>query len=171
LNNEINHIAEGNLGKPIKFTSGNKDLYGYVEENGVKRNLTKEEFDNYEKERRDKFKNYMNKKRNKLKEEIRRFEENYNPYEILGLEQNDLNISNIRVSFRDTLTNQGQLFNVLSDGKVDINQHTNNLTLKTINLKFVKPENKETPKTIEHKPIEDNLVKLPTNPVKIKLVK
>lgn len=35
--------------KPIKFTSGNNDLYGYVEENGVKRNLTKEEFDNYEK--------------------------------------------------------------------------------------------------------------------------
>jgi hypothetical protein len=31
-------------------------------------------------------------------------------------------ISDIRVSFRDTVTNQGQLFNVLSNGNVDINQ-------------------------------------------------
>ena len=35
---------------------------------------------------------------------------------------NLLNISNLRVSFRDTLTNVSQTFNVLSNGNVDVNQ-------------------------------------------------
>jgi hypothetical protein len=35
---------------------------------------------------------------------------------------NLLNLSNLRVSFRDTLTNVGQTFNVLSNGNVDVNQ-------------------------------------------------
>jgi hypothetical protein len=35
---------------------------------------------------------------------------------------NLLNLSNLRVSFRDTLTNTNQNFNVLSNGNVDINQ-------------------------------------------------
>lgn len=48
----------------------------------------------------------------------------------VDINSNLLNISNIRVSFRDTLTNQGQLFNVLSDGKVDINQSL--LTANTV---------------------------------------
>lgn len=34
--------------RPIKYTSSTSDRYGYVNENGVKRDLTKEEFENYE---------------------------------------------------------------------------------------------------------------------------
>jgi hypothetical protein len=33
--------------KPIKYTSSTNDRYGYVEENGVKRDLTKQEFEDY----------------------------------------------------------------------------------------------------------------------------
>ena len=40
----------------------------------------------------------------------------------VDINSNLLSLSNIRVSFKDTLTNQGQLFNVLADGKVDVNQ-------------------------------------------------
>ena len=40
----------------------------------------------------------------------------------VDINSNLLSLSNVKVSFRDTLTNQGQLFNVLADGKVDINQ-------------------------------------------------
>jgi hypothetical protein len=40
----------------------------------------------------------------------------------VDLNSNLYNLSNLKVSFRDTLTNQGQLFSVLADGTVDINQ-------------------------------------------------
>jgi len=40
----------------------------------------------------------------------------------VDLNSNLYNLSNLRVSFKDTLTNQGQLFPVLADGTVDINQ-------------------------------------------------
>ena len=40
----------------------------------------------------------------------------------VDLNSNLYNLSNLRVSFRDTVTNQGQLFPVLADGTVDINQ-------------------------------------------------
>jgi hypothetical protein len=40
----------------------------------------------------------------------------------VDINSNLLSLSNIKVSFKDTLTNQGQLFNVLADGKVDVNQ-------------------------------------------------
>jgi hypothetical protein len=40
----------------------------------------------------------------------------------VDLNSNLYNLSNLRVSFRDTITNQGQLFPVLADGTVDINQ-------------------------------------------------
>jgi len=40
----------------------------------------------------------------------------------VDINSNLLAISDVRVSFRDTVTNQGQLFNVLSNGNVDINQ-------------------------------------------------
>ena len=40
----------------------------------------------------------------------------------VDLNSNLYNLSNLRVSFRDTATNQGQLFSVLADGSVDINQ-------------------------------------------------
>jgi len=40
----------------------------------------------------------------------------------VDLNSNLYNLSTLKVSFRDTATNQGQLFNVLADGTVDINQ-------------------------------------------------
>jgi hypothetical protein len=40
----------------------------------------------------------------------------------VDINSNLLAISDIKVSFRDTVTNQGQLFSVLSNGNVDINQ-------------------------------------------------
>ena len=40
----------------------------------------------------------------------------------VDLNSNLYNLSALKVSFKDTLTNQGQLFSVLADGTVDINQ-------------------------------------------------
>ena len=40
----------------------------------------------------------------------------------VDLNSNLYNLSTLKVSFRDTVTNQGQLFSVLADGTVDINQ-------------------------------------------------
>ena len=40
----------------------------------------------------------------------------------VDLNSNLYNLSSLKVSFRDTVTNQSQLFSVLSDGSVDINQ-------------------------------------------------
>jgi hypothetical protein len=40
----------------------------------------------------------------------------------VDLNSNLYNLSSLKVSFRDTATNQGQLFSVLADGSVDINQ-------------------------------------------------
>ena len=40
----------------------------------------------------------------------------------VDLNSNLYNLSSLKLSFRDTLTNQGQLFSVLADGTVDINQ-------------------------------------------------
>lgn len=50
--------------------------------------------------------------------------QNYGKYVTakVDLNSNLYNLSNLRVSFRDTVTNQGQLFAVLSDGSVDVNQ-------------------------------------------------
>ncbi len=59
-----------------------------------------QEYEKHEKQRRSKFKSYMDKKREKLREEIRKFESQYNPYEILGLEHGDLEISNIRKAYK-----------------------------------------------------------------------
>ena len=39
--------SQEQIGKPIKYTSSTNDRYGYVEENGVKRDLTKQEFEDY----------------------------------------------------------------------------------------------------------------------------
>jgi GNAT superfamily N-acetyltransferase len=49
INEKITNVdaKKEEFSKPIKYTSPTNDLYGYVEENGVKRDLTKEEFDNY----------------------------------------------------------------------------------------------------------------------------
>ncbi len=67
-----------------------------------RKNYQKEEedFEKHEKDRRSKFKSYMERKREKLQQEIRKFEENYNPYEILGLTEGDLEISNIRKAYK-----------------------------------------------------------------------
>jgi len=50
--------------------------------------------------------------------------QNYGKYVTakVDLNTNLYNLSNLKLSFRDTATKQGQLFSVLSDGSVDINQ-------------------------------------------------
>jgi hypothetical protein len=50
--------------------------------------------------------------------------QNYGKYVTakVDLNSNLYNLSSLKVSFRDTVTKQGQLFSVLSDGSVDINQ-------------------------------------------------
>ena len=50
--------------------------------------------------------------------------QNYGKYVTakVDLNSNLYNLTGLKVSFRDTLTNTGQLFNVLSDGSVDVNQ-------------------------------------------------
>jgi hypothetical protein len=50
--------------------------------------------------------------------------QNYGKYVTakVDLNSNLYNLSSLKLSFRDTATNQGQLFSVLSDGSVDINQ-------------------------------------------------
>ncbi len=82
----------------IEFNKAN--FNDRIEEYEKNYNKEEEEFEAYEKERKSKFKSYMDKKREKLRQEIKKFEENYNPYEILGLEQNDLDISNIRKAYK-----------------------------------------------------------------------
>lgn len=59
------------------------------------------------------------------------FDQNIGKYVTATVDVNSnlLNLSTLKVSFRDPSTNIGQLFNVLSDGKVDINQ--NSLTANT----------------------------------------
>lgn len=51
--------------------------------------------------------------------------QNYGKYVTAKVDANSnlLNISNLKVSFRDTITNTGQLFSVTSAGDVDINQN------------------------------------------------
>jgi hypothetical protein len=48
----------------------------------------------------------------------------------VDLNSNLYNLSSLKLSFRDTLTNQGQLFSVLADGTADINQSL--LTANTV---------------------------------------
>jgi len=52
------------------------------------------------------------------------FDQNIGKYVTANVDVNSnlLNLSTLKLSFRDPATNIGQLFNVLSDGKVDINQ-------------------------------------------------
>lgn len=49
INEKITNVdvEKEEFSKPIKYTSPTNDLYGYVEENGVKRDLTKQEFEDY----------------------------------------------------------------------------------------------------------------------------
>jgi hypothetical protein len=58
------------------------------------------EFENSEKERRKQFEKNENEKRDFLNNEIKKFELNYNPWEILDLKYNDYNISNITKAYR-----------------------------------------------------------------------
>jgi curved DNA-binding protein CbpA len=58
------------------------------------------EFRKQEESRRSKFNRYIDRKKEKLRDEIKRFEENYNPFEILGLEDGDLEMGNIRKAYK-----------------------------------------------------------------------
>ena len=94
-NNQID--TPKNLEK-IEFTP-----YNFNEEvNTFKNRISNErtEFENSEKERRKNFENLENNKKNYLQEQIKLFENNYNPWSILGLNDNDYNINNIKKGYK-----------------------------------------------------------------------
>ena len=82
----------------IKFTPYNFD----EEVNSFKQNIDTErvEFENKEKERRKMFERSEKDKQKYLEIQIKKFEAEYNPWEILGLEQNDYNINNIKKAYK-----------------------------------------------------------------------
>jgi curved DNA-binding protein CbpA len=59
-----------------------------IEEYQKQQENEKREFEEEERKRRNQFDEYMKRKSDHLQKEIQRFEENYNPFEILGLPQN-----------------------------------------------------------------------------------
>lgn len=95
-NNQLD-IPKKNLEK-IEFTP-----YNFKEEvTSYKKNISNErlEFENNEKERRKIFDNLEKNKKNYLEEQIKIFEKNYNPWDILGLKDNDYNINNIKKAYK-----------------------------------------------------------------------
>ena len=65
-----------------------------------KLNSEREDFENSEKERRKMFENLEKNKKDYLQEQIKLFENKYNPWEILGLKMNDYNIANIKKAYK-----------------------------------------------------------------------
>lgn len=63
-------------------------------------NDEREEFEEQERNRRVQFDNNENKKKDFLNNQIKKFESTYNPWELLGLEYNDYNISNIKKAYK-----------------------------------------------------------------------
>lgn len=77
--------------------------YNFNEEvNKFKENIDIEkiEFEKNEKIRREKFESTINNKTEYLRNQIQKFEENYNPWEILGMNNYDLDINNIKKSYK-----------------------------------------------------------------------
>ena len=94
-NNEIDKPK--NIDK-IEFTP-----YNFNEEVTKFKNDINNERTNFEiteKERRKKFEKVENDKQSYLNNQIKHFEESYNPWEILGMTMNDLNINNIKKSYK-----------------------------------------------------------------------
>ncbi len=58
------------------------------------------EFEKEERRRRDEFEEHMNKKSDFLKKKIKEFEDNYNPYEILGLSKFNLSEKEVKKSYK-----------------------------------------------------------------------
>ena len=82
----------------VKFTPFNFN----DEVDKFKQGLSKEqqEFEENERKRREHFNKSHKEKEDYLNSQIRHFEENYNPWEILGLEYNDLDLNNIRKAYK-----------------------------------------------------------------------
>jgi hypothetical protein len=95
-NNELD-IPKKNFDN-IKFTpfNFNEDVTKF--KNQISNERT--EFENNERERRKNFDQLEEKKRNYLNNQINNFEETYNPWKILGLNKNDLNIANIKKAYK-----------------------------------------------------------------------
>ena len=77
--------------------------YNFGEEvDKIKKTLNKErvEFENEEKNRRRLFEQEDNNKKKFLEKQIKKFESEYNPWEILGLKNNDYNINNIKKAYK-----------------------------------------------------------------------
>jgi hypothetical protein len=95
-NNELD-IPKKNFDN-IKFTpfNFNEDVTKFKKQ--ISNDRT--EFENNERERRKNFDQLEEKKRNYLNNQINNFEETYNPWKILGLNKNDLNIANIKKAYK-----------------------------------------------------------------------
>ena len=63
-------------------------------------NDEREEFEEHERQRRVQFDSNEVHKKEFLNSQIKKFESNYNPWELLGLEYNDYNISNIKKAYK-----------------------------------------------------------------------
>ena len=63
-------------------------------------NDEREEFEEHERQRRVQFDSSEINKKEFLNSQIKKFESNYNPWELLGLEYNDYNISNIKKAYK-----------------------------------------------------------------------
>jgi len=95
-NNELD-IPKKNFDN-LKFTPFNFN----DEINKFKNNIDEEKtiFENEEQERRKKFERKQKEKQEYLNSQIQKFENDYNPWEILGLSTNDFNINNIKKAYK-----------------------------------------------------------------------
>jgi hypothetical protein len=82
----------------IKFNPNN--FNDQVNEYRTSIETEKSEFEENIKKQKDEFYEYHEKKRHTLEEKISEFEENYDPWDILGLEHGDLNVNNIKKAYK-----------------------------------------------------------------------
>jgi hypothetical protein len=78
---------------PYNFTEEVKKFKNDIDEEKVK-------FDDEERKRRIEFENLMEKKHEYLENQIKNFEEKYNPYKILELQKNETDLSNIKKAYK-----------------------------------------------------------------------
>jgi hypothetical protein len=90
--------SEKKIIENIKFTPYN--FTDEVDKFKKEINTEKDKFEENEKIRRSKFEKELSEKERYLNEQIKYFEDNYNPWEILGLEDNDLDSDNIKRAYK-----------------------------------------------------------------------
>ena len=87
----------------VNFDNIEFNPYNFNDEvTNLKKNINTErdEFNRAERERREKFERNEKMKKDFLEKEIKKFETKHNPWRILGLEDNDYNINNIKKAYK-----------------------------------------------------------------------